>query len=99
MGEYFSSKFFIAKVAQELYYKKRTDSDGDTYEGGSRDKKKKYKEDNKSIIISQNGQEKPDLTLFFDSIKFSKFVLLLNPLFETLLCGYTPFNLCKRSRE
>ena len=100
IGEYFSSKFFIAKVAKELYKKKKTDDASNSFfEGGSKNARKNYKEDKSSVIISSNGQSKPDLSLYFESISFSSFVLLVNPFFETLFCGKSPLNLCRRSRE
>ena len=51
-GEYFSAKFFIAKIANELYTKKKYDSSDNElqFEGGTKTKKKRrknYEEDKK----------------------------------------------------
>ena len=83
-GEYFSARYFIAKIAKELYVQKTSDPTDD-YEGGS------------SVLINQNI--KPDLQQFFEGINLSVFSVLISPIFEGFCCGKTPFNLCKKYRK
>lgn len=105
IGQYFSSKLFVASITENFYCQKndsQTGTDKDSkFEGGT----KTFQEDE----MNESDREKKDkskidvkvLASNFKSIKISKFQLLTDPILRTLCCSFSLYNcfFCKSCRK